>query len=158
MRNSFEGGEFGGRSEGKEVNLGEGLRTNAELIVKAVERGEDYRANERPIVEALREFIETRFESVINVVGSLKEAVDHAGPLLGELGPKISEGLGRAHETLEHGLKWLKEHPEVFEAALQLVVIGAVAAYEPAAVARLLAEQPEILLRPLGVIAGHVIA
>jgi hypothetical protein len=158
MRKDLEGGEFGGRFEPKEVGLGEGLRTNAELMGKAIERGEDYRANERPIIEALREFVENRLESVINVVGSLKEAVDHAGPLLGEFGPRISEGLGRAHETLQRGFEWLKEHPEVFEATLQLVVIGAVAVYAPSAVAGLLSEQPEILLGPLRVIAGHAIA
>ncbi len=158
MRTDLEGGELGGRSELKEVNLREGLETNARLIVQAVERGEDYGANERPLIEALREFVENRYEAVINVVGSLKEAVDHAGALLGEYGPVISEGLGRAHETLKHGFEWLKEHPEVFEAALQLVVIGAVGAYNPAALAGLLSEQPEILLGPLRVIAGHVIA
>lgn len=84
---------------------------------------------------------------------ALGQSVRALEPVLGGLATQLGEGCDIAETSLKHGVEWLREHRDVLEAAVKLIVLAAFAVEAPEVALAMIIRDPALLSGPLQTVA-----
>jgi hypothetical protein len=107
--------------------------------------------------------IEGAGEGIAQVAKELNSAIEGIRGLIQELGAgaeaflaELQGGLENAVKVLGQGLEWLRDHPEVVEAAARLAVVVLAIAANPENAMAIATESEEIVTKNLQIIARYL--